>query len=99
MNEKKERMTSITFNLPVETKQIAEKAFKEMGLTMTAGLNMFIRVVAREGRIPFEIISDETAWKKQVSKKLAESDRETADLKIKKYSHQEFWDEIKQNNV
>ena len=51
-------MTQINFRVEDEVKQNAEKALKEMGLSMSTAINMFLVKVGREKRIPFEINAD-----------------------------------------
>jgi len=36
-------------------KQAAERVFNELGLTMAAGLNVYIKMVARQQKIPFDL--------------------------------------------
>jgi DNA-damage-inducible protein J len=38
----------------------AERVFNELGLTMAAGLNVYIKMVARQQRIPFDLALDKT---------------------------------------
>lgn len=51
-------MPQVSFRIDTNTKNSAEKALKEMGLTMSAAITMFLVKVGREKRIPFEINSD-----------------------------------------
>ncbi len=51
-------MTQINFRIEEDVKASAEKALKEMGLTMSAAITMFLVKVGREKRIPFEITAD-----------------------------------------
>lgn len=51
-------MTQVNFRIEDDVKENAEKALKEMGLTMSAAINMFLVKVGREQRIPFEINAD-----------------------------------------
>jgi len=44
-----------TIRLDETDKQVAERVFKELGLTMAAGLNIYIKMVARQQRIPFDL--------------------------------------------
>ena len=41
-----------------ELKKQADAMFSDMGLNMTTAMNMFLRQVVRQGRIPFEIATD-----------------------------------------
>lgn len=51
-------MTQVNFRIDEDVKNNAEKALKEMGLTMSAAITMFLVKVGREKRIPFEINAD-----------------------------------------
>ena len=51
-------MTQVNFRIEEEVKNNAEQALKEMGLTMSAVITMFLVKVGRERRIPFEINAD-----------------------------------------
>ena len=51
-------MTQVNFRIEEEVKNNAERALKEMGLTMSAAITMFLVKVGRERRIPFEINAD-----------------------------------------
>ena len=51
-----------TVNMSIRTdatlKKQAEAMFSDMGLNMTTAINLYLRQVVRQGRIPFEIASD-----------------------------------------
>ncbi len=51
-------MTQINFRIEEDVKNNAEQALKDMGLTMSAAITMFLVKVGREKRIPFEITAD-----------------------------------------
>ena len=51
-------MAQVNFRIDEKIKTNAEKALKEMGLTMSTAITMFLVKVAREKRIPFEINVD-----------------------------------------
>ena len=51
-------MTQINFRIDDAVKERAESALKDMGLTMSAAITMFLTKVGRERRIPFEITAD-----------------------------------------
>ena len=51
-------MAQVNFRIDEEIKTNAEKALKEMGLTMSTAITMFLVKVGREKRIPFEINAD-----------------------------------------
>lgn len=51
-------MAQISLRVDDEVKSAAEKNLKEIGLSMSAAINIFLRKVARENRIPFELSND-----------------------------------------
>ena len=51
-------MTQVNIRIDEDIKEKAETALKEMGLTMSSAITMFLVKVGREKRIPFEICAD-----------------------------------------
>ena len=51
-------MARINLRVDDEAKRGAERTLNEIGLSMSAAINVFLRKVAREGRIPFELSAD-----------------------------------------
>ena len=49
---------NMSIRMDTELKKQAEAMFSDMGLNMTTAMNMFLRQVVRQGRIPFEIATD-----------------------------------------
>lgn len=49
---------NMSIRMDTELKKQAEVMFADMGLNMTTALNMFLRQVVRQGKIPFEIATD-----------------------------------------
>ena len=48
-------MATINIRTTAETKKAAEELFEDFGLSMTSAINVFLKQVIRERRIPFEI--------------------------------------------
>ena len=44
--------------MDTELKKQAEAMLSDMGLNMTTAINLFLRQVVRQGKIPFEIATD-----------------------------------------
>ena len=44
-----------TVRLDETDKQAAERVFNDLGLSMEAGLNVYVKMVARQRKIPFEL--------------------------------------------
>jgi DNA-damage-inducible protein J len=55
---------SITIRLDEETKNEAESVFKEMGLSMSSAVIIFLKQCVRDGKIPFEISTDRAKKRK-----------------------------------
>ena len=51
-------MAQISLRVEDEVKQNAEKVLDTIGLSMSAAINIFLKTVARENRIPFELSAD-----------------------------------------
>ena len=49
---------NMSIRMDTELKKQAEAMLSDMGLNMTTAINMFLRQVVRQGRIPFEIATD-----------------------------------------
>ncbi len=49
---------NMSIRMDAELKKRADAMFSDMGLNMTTSINMFLRQVVRQGRIPFEIATD-----------------------------------------
>ena len=48
----------MSIRMDTELKKQADAMLSDMGLNMTTAMNMFLRQVVRQGRIPFEIATD-----------------------------------------
>ena len=88
--------TSITFRIDESLKNQAEGLLAEMGLNMTTALNAFVKAVVREGRMPFEIVSDEYAFRQLIREKLSESQAISADPTAKRYTHDEIFKPLRE---
>lgn len=51
-------MAQISLSIDDDVKRGAEQALDEIGLSMSTAINVFLRKVARERRIPFELSAD-----------------------------------------
>ena len=51
-------MTQVSFRIDKDVKLNAEKVLNEIGLSMSAAITIFLRKMAREQRIPFELNVD-----------------------------------------
>lgn len=51
-------MAQISLRVDDDVKRGAEQALSDIGLSMSAAINVFLRKVARERRIPFELSAE-----------------------------------------
>ncbi len=51
--------TNLNIRIDKDTKEEAEEIYNELGLTMSAAINIFLRACAREHGIPFALKLDE----------------------------------------
>ena len=51
-------MAQISLRVDDDVKRSAEKTLDNIGLSMSAAINIFLKTVARENRIPFELSAD-----------------------------------------
>ena len=56
-------MATVNYTIRLEEadKQAAEQVFNQLGLTLAAGLNVYLKAVARQQRIPFELSLNQRA--------------------------------------
>lgn len=88
--------TSVTFRIDETLKEKAENLFDEMGLNMTTALNAFVKAVVREGKMPFELVSDEYALRQLIQEKLEESQAIAADPNAKRFTHEEIFKPLRE---
>lgn len=53
-------MAQISLRIDDDVKQEAEKVLKEIGISMSSAVNIFLKTVGREKRIPFELSAEPT---------------------------------------
>lgn len=51
-------MAQISFRVDDDVKLDAERTLNTIGLSMSSALNVFLKTIAREKRIPFELTAD-----------------------------------------
>lgn len=65
--------TSITIRTNKEVREKAQKIFGDLGITTSAGINMFLRQVIAEKGIPFTPTRDPQALRKKWDKEVEEA--------------------------
>ena len=66
-------MTQVNFRIDDAIKNNAENALKDMGLTMSSAITMFLVKVGRERRIPFEITANDPFYSSENMERLKRS--------------------------
>lgn len=73
-------MAQISLRVDDEVKRNAERTFDDIGLSMSAAINIFLKAVVRENRIPFELSADPFYGKENIT----ELERRVADIRTGK---------------
>ncbi len=77
-------MAQLNFRIDDSLKTKAEKACSDMGLTLSAAINIFLTKVANERRIPFEVTADPFYSEEHI----AMLEKRIADMKEGKNMHE-----------
>jgi DNA-damage-inducible protein J len=88
----------ISVNVDGEIKQSAQKILGEIGMDLTTAIDLLLRTIVREERIPF-ILQTERAYRdalyeQYVKTELDKSKREAADPNTKWVSHDEVMNRL-----
>ncbi len=70
-------MAQISLRVDDEIKRSAERILDDIGLSMSTAINIFLKTVVRENRIPFELSADPFYSKENI----AELERRVADIR------------------
>ena len=70
-------MAQISLRVDDEIKRNAERTLDEIGLSMSAAINIFLKAVVRENRIPFELSADPFYSKENIK----ELERRVSDIR------------------
>lgn len=70
-------MAQISLRVDDEIKRNAERTLNEIGLSMSTAINIFLKTVVRENRIPFELSADPFYNKTNIE----ELERRVADIR------------------
>lgn len=58
--EMMQKQTAITIRVDKRVKEEANKVFKSVGLSFNTAMEVYLRAVVRERRIPFDLVYDES---------------------------------------
>ena len=87
-------MESLTLNVRVDSndKKQFEKFCSSVGMNVSTAINMFIKKVLKEQKMPFEI-STESEFEKYAIEKLKEAEEEMK-VNSKTYTYEEVFEEL-----
>ena len=89
----------ISVNVDGEVKQNAQRILGEIGMDLTTTINLLLKTIIREERIPFILQTErayhDNAYSRYVKSELAKSKLEAADPDTKWVSHDEVMDRLK----
>lgn len=80
-------MAQISFRVDDEIKKKAERTFDDIGISMSTAINIYLKTVVRENRIPFELSADPFYSDENMSR-LRESIRQVRDGEKKLTEHE-----------
>ena len=75
--ERGDFMAQISLRVDDDLKRNAERTFENIGLSMSTAINIFLKTVVRENRIPFELSADPFYSKENIE----ELERRIADIR------------------
>ena len=71
-------MAQVSFRVDDDIKKKAERTFDDIGISMSTAINIYLKAVVRENRIPFELSADPFYSDENMSR-LRESIRQVRD--------------------
>ena len=80
-------MAQVSFRVDDDIKKKAERTFDDIGISMSAAINIYLKTVVRENRIPFELSADPFYSDENMSR-LRESIRQVRDGEKKLTEHE-----------
>ena len=72
-----------TLRLNAEDKKRAEQVFKTLGMTLSTGINVYIKMVGREEKIPFDLAVSERTKLLPATKTSTKEEKKQAYLALK----------------
>ena len=80
-------MAQVSFRVDDDIKKKAERTFDDIGISMSTAINIYLKAVVRENRIPFELSADPFYSDVNMSR-LRESIRQVKDGEKKLTEHE-----------
>ena len=87
---------NITYNIRIDknVKEQADKLYKNMGLSISSAINLFLKQSIIQGKLPISEIQAEPYYAKELLKALTEYEEDKKENKLKKFnSTEELFDE------
>ena len=89
----------ISVNIDGEVKQNAQRILSEIGMDLTTAIDLLLRTIVREERIPFSLQTErayrEDAYRQYVEMELEKSKQEASDPNTKWLLHDEVMSKLK----
>jgi len=93
----------ISVNVDGEVKQKAQSVLSEIGMDLTTAIDLLLRTIVREERIPFELRTErsyrEELHKQYIQMELDRAKVEAADSKTIRLSHSEVLEKLRQQKA
>lgn len=86
------KSAKIIFRTDNELKQEAQNAFADMGLTLSQGLNLYLKEVVATGKIPFQVQTPAARLKAEAE----EAEKLAAQGKLRTYTPSEYFAHARQ---
>ena len=87
---------NVTYNIRIDknVKEQADKLYKNMGLSISSAINLFLKQSIIQGKLPIIEVSAEPYYAEELLKALVEYEQDNKDGKLKTYnSTEELFDE------
>jgi len=93
----------ISVNVDGDIKQNAQRVLSEIGMDLTTAIDLLLRTIVREERIPFELRTErsyrEELHRQYIQIELEKAKVEAADPKTTRLSHSEVFEKLKQQRA
>ena len=93
-------MARISVNVDGDVKKNAQRVLNEIGMDLTTAIDLLLRVIVREERIPFDLRTEKAyrtgRYKLYIQEELEKSLLEAADPNTKWYSHNDMLSELEE---
>ena len=82
---------NVTYNIRIDknVKEQADKLYKNMGLSISSAINLFLKQSIIQGRLPIAEISAEPYYAEELLKAITEYEQDKKDGKLKTYDSTE----------